>query len=225
MIHISVMFFQTVTTRVKFLEDKCSAQASQIDSLVVENGAVKSENITIKADLDLVKQNYSSLTRRIAEIESSIAARAQEDAVRAQSDKDRDAVVISLKDRSNTLRGSIQTLQTQVDKGATAEMVYSSIAVVTRRLDDLELAAGRAVPGSGHAQSGGQSNAAIIARMREQIIYLGRWVHQLCEQIWDIQRFTRRRSLHVVSYSPFYSLFPSITILSLCSLSFRVESR
>ena len=135
----------------KVLEEKFAGHVSLFDSLVAENGTERAENISLKADMELLKQNYGALARRITVIESSNAARAQEDAIRAQSDEDRDAVIINLKDRSNTLRNSIEAMQTQVDKGATVDMVYSSIAVVTRRMDELDhaaSAAGRALPGS-----------------------------------------------------------------------------
>ena len=211
----------------KVLEEKFAGHVSLFDSLVAENGTVRAENVSLKADMELLKQNYRALARRITEIESSNAARAQEDAIRAQSDEDRDAVIINLKDRSNTLKNSIQAMQTQVDKGATVDMMYSSIAVITRRMDELDHAAsatGRALPGSGPVQSGGQSSAAIITRMCEQIAYIGKWVHQLCKMLWDIQRFTRRRSLHVVSSSPSFLDFSPIYHWIFSSFLFRFQS-
>ena len=77
-------------------------------------------------------------------------------------------------------------------QGDGSDSVHSQLADLTRRLGSIESAAGRI--------SGGQSTIATVARLKDQVTYLGRWVHALCEQVWDIQRYTRRRSLHVVSF-------------------------
>ena len=186
------------------LEDLCSAQATQISSLTAENVIFKSENAAAKAEIETLRTNYGAIAQRIAEIEAFLAAQAQADLVRAQLDKDRDAAFVSLKDRSHTLRSNIKAMRDLIRQGAHNEVVATSVADVTRRMGDLEAAWARVPPGSSPAaQSGDQSHANIISRMREQICYLGRWIQHLCEQHWDSEHFTRRHSLHVVS-SSFY---------------------
>ena len=175
------------------LEGKSTSQASLVGRIEAETATVRAENSLLRTEMGVLTQNYSAIVTRIEQIESSIAARAQEDLVRAQTVAEHEKAIISLKDRSNTLKQKIRPLEVQIGRGDTSDAVLSQLAEFTRRVGELERAAGRV--------SGGQSTISAVARLRDQLTYVGRWVHTLCEQVWDIQRYTRRRSLHVVSLS------------------------
>ena len=186
-----VFVFQSCSSRVAVLEGKSTSQASLAGRLEAETATVKAENSLLRTEMGVLTQNYTAVVARIDQLEASIAARAQEDLVRAQSVDEQDKAIISVKDRSHSLKKRIKALEGQVGRGDTSDVVLSQLADFTRRLGELESAASRI--------SGGQSTICTVARLRAQLTYVGRWVHALCEQVWDIQRYTRRRSLHVVS--------------------------
>ena len=174
------------------LEGKSTSQASLAERLEAETATVRAENSLLRTEMGVLTQNYNAVVARIDQLESSIAARAQEDLVRAQSVDEHDKAIVSLKDRSHSLKKRIKALEGQVCRGDTSDAVLSQLADFTRRIGELESAASRI--------SGGQSTISTVARLRDQLTYVGRWVHALCEQVWDIQRYTRRRSLNVVSF-------------------------
>ena len=163
-----------------------------VERLEAETATARADNSLLRTQVDLLTQNYNAVLVRIDQLESAAAARAQEDLVRAQNVDEQDKAIVSIKDRSNSLKKRIKALEGRVLQGDASDAVLSQLADLTRRLGDIESAAGRI--------SGGQSTISTVARLKDQVTYLGRWVHALCEQVWDIQRYTRRRSLHVVSF-------------------------
>ena len=118
-----------------------------------------------------------------------------------------------IRDSSHSLKKRIKALEGQVCRGDTSDAVLSQLADFSRRLGELESAASRI--------SGGQSTISTVARLRDQLTYVGRWVHALCEQVWDIQRYTRRRSLHVVSFVMPFHVFSVYHSLSFSLISFQ----
>ena len=189
---ISVVF-QSCTARVVVLEGKSTSQAALVGRLEAETATVRAENSLLRTEMGVLTQNYNAILSRIEQLELSVAARAQEDLIRAQTVDEHEKAIISLKDRSNTLKQRITPLEVRIAREDTSDAVLSQLADFTRRVGELERAAGRV--------SGGQSTISAVARIRDQLTYVGRWVHALCELVWDIQRYTRRRSLHVVSLS------------------------
>ena len=177
------------------LERKSASQDSLVGRIEAEVATVKAENSLLRTENRVMSENYSAILSRIEQIELSVAARAQEDLVRNQTIDEQEKAIVTLKDRSTSLKKRIKPLEAQIGTGDAGDAVLSQLADSSRRIGELERASSRI--------TGGQSTASAVARLREQLVYLGRWVHALCEQVWDIQRYTRRRSLHVVSFSPF----------------------
>ena len=207
-----VFCFQSSSARITALEGKNTSQTSVVERLEAETATARADNSLLRTQMDVLAQNYNSVMVRIDQLETAAAARAQEDLVRAQTIDEQDKAIVSIKDRSNSLKKRIKVLEVRVLQGDGSDAVLSQLADLTRRLGDIESSAGRI--------SGGQSTISSVARLKDQVTYLGRWVHALVEQVWDIQRYTRRRSLHVVSF--FMSFFPFVffhyLLFSPCSL-------
>ena len=180
----------------KNTEDCCSALSTQVNSLIAENNSLRGEKESLRT-------NLISVAERVSVLEATLEAR-------ARTDKERDQTTLRLKDRSNSLRKAIRGLRDRINAAKLGEpdQFDEALAGVVSRLGRLEGAGGTA-----QGTSSSRRDHTSLELLRHQVAYLARWVSHHCDVLWDIDRYNRRRSLHVVSSFVFFFASPLLWVL------------
>ena len=79
-----------------------------VERLETETATARADNSLLRTQMDLLTQNYNAVLVRIDQLESAAAARLQEDLLRAQTVDEQDKAIVSVKDRSTSLKKRIK---------------------------------------------------------------------------------------------------------------------